>query len=120
MATWPTTLPAPMAQGYSIDPIDPVIRTDMEVGAVRARRRSAARQDKVGVAWAFSDTQLQTFREWFDDDATGAAGGSAWFYIALKVGKGGSTTEEARFTGPFKAAFLGGDRWQVTATLEVR
>ena len=120
MATWPTTLPAPMAQGYSIDPIDPVIRTDMEVGAVRARRRTAARQDKVSVAWAFDETQLDTFRDWFDDDATGAAGGSAWFYIDLRIGAGGTTTEEARFTGPFKAAMVSGGRWQVSATLEIR
>ena len=43
MATWPTTLPAPMAQGYGIDPVDPVIRTDMEVGAARPppHRRAA-------------------------------------------------------------------------------
>lgn len=120
MATWPSTLPAPMAQGYGIDPVDPVIRTDMEVGAVRARRRTAARQDRVAVTWAFSDTELETFRDWFDDDATGAAGGSAWFYIGLRIGNGGSTTEEARFTGSWRASFMGAGRWQVNATLEVR
>jgi hypothetical protein len=120
MATWPTTLPAPMAQGYSIDPIDPVIRTDMEVGAVRARRRTAARQDKVSAAWAFSDAELQIFREWFDDGSTGAAGGSAWFNIDLRIGAGGSTPEEARFSTPPRIALVSGGRWQVTADLEVR
>ena len=120
MATWPSTLPAPMAQGYSVEPVDPVVRTDMEVGAVRARRRTAARQDKVTAAWAFSDAELETFRDWFDDDATGAAGGSAWFYIDLRIGKGGSTTEEARFASAPKIAHVSGDRWQVSATLEVR
>jgi hypothetical protein len=120
MATWPATLPAPLAQGYGITPADPVVRTDFEVGAKRARRRTAARNDSVSVSWNFTDAEFQAFREWFEDDATGAAGGAAWFNVTLRLGNGGAAEEEARFAGVFKADATAAQRWLVSATLEVR
>lgn len=121
MATWPTTLPQPISDGYGITPEDPTIRTDMEVGAARTRRRTRARNDRVDVRWLFTDAQFVIFRDWFDDDAAGAAGGSAWFYIRLNIGTGGVQTVEARFVGIFKRGdFTPPDVWQVSATLEIR
>lgn len=120
MATWPTTLPGPISEGYGISPVDPVVRTDMEVGAPRARRRSHARNDRVEVTWFFSEDEFQTFRDWFDDGAAGAAAGAAWFYVDLKIGGGGMETVEARFSGIWKAGYVPSDHWRVTATLEVR
>lgn len=120
MATWPTALPPPLVSGYKVSPVDPVVRTDFEVGAARARRRTAARQDRVDVSWAFSDAEFEIFRDWFDDGVSGVAGGSAWFDVSLRIGNGGSTAQEARFTGAFSATAVGGQRWTVTATLEIR
>lgn len=34
MASWPETLPRPALAGYTLTPLDPVLRTNMEVGAV--------------------------------------------------------------------------------------
>lgn len=119
MATWPTTLPAPQLSGYQVAPVDPSIRTDMEFGAPRVRRRTLARNDRVQVSWTMTDAQFAAFRTWFDDDAE-AAGGSAWFYITLAVGQTGTDSVEARFTGPYQASLLGGLNWSVSATLEVR
>lgn len=119
MATWPSTLPAPLLSGYGLDPADQSIRTDMESGAARARRRSYARADMVAAAWSFTDAEMYAFRQWFEDDAE-AAGGSAWFTISLRIGDSGATTEECRFVGPWRSVMLARDRWQVTARLEVR
>ena len=120
MASWPTTLPLPLAAGYQLNPGDQTIRTDMEVGSARVRRRSFARNDRVAVSWLMSETQLDTLRDWFDDATTGVAGGSAWFTVALAVGTGSRTASvEARFVGPFTAA-ADQQYWRVTATLEVR
>ena len=120
MATWPTTLPLPLRAGYNLSPGDQTIRTEMEIGVPRVRRRTTARNDRVSVAWSLTDAQLNTLRDWFDDDATGVAGGSAWFTVDLAVG-GGTLVEskEARFIGPFSAD-REQTRWRVSATLEVR
>lgn len=120
MASWPTTLPAPTVDGYGIEPVDQAIRTDMEAGAARTRRRTRARMDMINVAWRFTDAQMATFRAWFENDATGAAGGAGWFTTSLPVGDGGITSCEAKFNGAFKPSLLRGMCWHVTAKLEVR
>jgi hypothetical protein len=121
MATWPSTLPSPSYDGYALSPVSQVIRTDMEVGAARQRRRTSARQDKVAVTWKFTDAQMTIFRAWFDDATNGAAGGSGWFTISLAVGATGLTSMFARFVGgEFKADLHGGLNWLVSANLEVQ
>lgn len=120
MATYPTTLPGPLAAGYSLAPQDQTLRTDMDVGAARVRRRSTARLDRVRVAFTFTDAEMAAFRAWFDDSAQ-AAGGSAWFDITLRIGTGGAVAVEARFTGPYSADLSGTyGTWRLTAELEVR
>lgn len=120
MAAWPTTLPRPLSSGYGLKPVDATVRTDMEGGAARARRRTFARNDKVSVAWLMTDAQLAVFRSWFDNASTGAAGGAAWFTTSLALGSTGSVSVEARFTGPWQLSHLGRLKWSVTAELEVR
>lgn len=119
MATYPTTLPRPVARGYSLTPVDPVARTDMDVGASRCRRRTAARNDKVKLAWLFTDTQMAGFRSWFDDP-TEADGGASWFSINLPIGTGGTVAVEAKFAAIYEATRNAGLSWNVTAELEIR
>lgn len=119
MATWPATLPNIKLAGYSLTPVDPSIRTDMESGAARSRRRTKARNDKTTPEWVMTDAQFAIFRTWFDDDA-GAAGGSAWFAINAAIGTGGVVSVQARFIGAFKSSALGALRWRVSAELEIR
>jgi hypothetical protein len=120
MATWPTTLPSPLASGYAITPMDQTVSTDMEVGAERVRRRTVARNDEVDVSWRFTDAQMAIFRAWFDHASTGAAGGAAWFDVGLTKGDGGIEACEARFKGGFRADFIPGRIWTVTAKLRLR
>lgn len=121
MATWPSSLPAPMVSGYGLEPVDQTIRTDMEVGSARARRRTTSRLDMVNVSWVFTDAQMAVFRAWLDDDVVGAAGGSAWFTTSLATGDSGLVSRSARFNGAPKYSLLSTSRiWQVTAKLEVR
>ena len=119
MASWPDTLPKMQIEGYSISPVNPSIRTDMEGGAPRMRRRTKARNDKISPAWVMTDAQLAIFRAWFDSD-TGAAGGSAWFTASAAIGTGGIVAIEARFVDIFSASRQGSLVWAVTAELEVR
>ena len=89
----------------------------MEMGASRSRRRTFAINDQVKVTWKFTDSQMTSFRAWFDDDA---AGGNAWVPCPLAIGRGGVTTANVRFVGGYKQALSAGLNWTVTATLEVR
>lgn len=120
MATWPSTLPAVSLSGYSIEPVDQTVRTDMEVGSPRVRRRTAARLDIVSASWLFTDAQMATFRAWFENSTTGVSGGAGWFTIELPMGDGGVVSSDARFVGVPKPQMLPGKHWSVTASLEVR
>lgn len=119
MATWPATLPSPQTSGYGLEPVDPVMRTGMEIGATRARRISAARNDRINVTWDMTDAQMNIFRAWFENDAE-AAHGAAWFYVTLADGYGGLNSVEAKFAGIYRATVFNVLDWRVTATLEVR
>ena len=116
MATWPITLPRPLADDYGIQPVDPSIRTDMDVGAARVRRRTRARNDRVRVVWQLTPEQAAIFRAWFEDDA-GAAGGSAWFDIQIDIAEGGLQDVEARFADMWRGDLQGKNQWRISATL---
>lgn len=119
MASWPTTLPSPLLSGYGISPSDQVIRTEMEGGETRSRRRSSARKDSFPVSWKFTDAQMAIFRAWFDSPSY-ADGGNAWFTVYLATGDTGIDSVTARFNGAWQASMESGLHWNVSATLEVR
>ena len=120
MATWPSTLPAPRLSGYVMTPQEQTIRTDMEAGNAKTRRRTAARVDMLDVSWGFTEAQLDTFRDWFEDSTTGISGGASWFTITLATGTGTKAAISARFNGAFVATLNAFNMWTVTAKLETR
>lgn len=120
MASWPLNLPSPLADGYSFAPSAQVVRSDMEVGAPRARRRTFARNDRVRANWFLTDAQLEQFRAWFDDSDNGAAAGAAYFDVRLAVATGGLKIVQARFVSPYQAVHAGAKNWRVSAELELR
>jgi hypothetical protein len=63
---WPDPLPGPSIPQYGLRPIDPTVRTAMEVGAQRTRRRTLARMDRVKVQWRMSPQQYAVFRKWYE------------------------------------------------------
>ncbi len=122
MAYWPVTLPAPRHDGYQLAQIDPAIRTAMEGGNVRSRRRTTARTDRIACTVRLTNTQFYTFRAWFDA-SDGANGGVSWFTVSLRTGGiNGSAlqTVEATFSGIWTSEHPSHDTWLVTMPLEVR
>jgi hypothetical protein len=122
MATFPSTLPAPLLNSYQANPQDQVVRTQMEVGTARARLRSTAKIDRVSVQWLLTDAQMATFRTWYyqDSGSGGGAAGTSWFTISLAVGQTGLTVVTARFLQPYTAQGGAGLLWTVHGELEVR
>ena len=116
MATWPSSLPDPVRTGYTIKRNTQVIRTDMETGIPRQRRRFTAPLDVIAVTWIFSDSEFTTFENFVNNDING---GADWFDCDLKDGQGVRTMEVRFMGGTYEAKLVGMD-WQVDAHLEVR
>ena len=119
MASWPTTLPQPTMSGYALQATDATIRTDMESGPARVRRRYTAAPDKVTLRFVFSEEQMAAFRVFWDGDAQQ---GAAWWWLTVKDGRTvGSVAREVRPTnGAFKSEMIDAVHWSVTFEVEVR
>ena len=119
MPTWPSTLPAPRVSGYSLESGDATVRTDMESGPARVRRRYTAAPDTLQLRWLFSDTQMDTFRDTWDGDW---AHGSAWINLPVRDGRtGGVVNHEARPNpAKFTAELVSANVWTVSMTVEIR
>ena len=118
MATWPSTLPDPLKNYYSYKPGSSVIRSDMDSGLARQRRRFTSRIDLFKCALVLSSTQLQTLETFIDDDIDG---GAAWFDIYLKDGQGKRLLEARLFQGQLdNVRLIGTEKWQIDFQIEVR
>jgi len=114
--SWPTTLPLPTVQGYGVHPGEAILRTEMEAGPARQRRRFTQVPSRISVRWLFRREQFALFEAWY---RWHAKEGGEWFEIDL-LGGIGLTMHEARFTRQFEARVRGGVLWEVTSELEIR
>jgi len=116
MAIFPTKLPAPILNGYEINPEDPNLRTQMDAGPDRVRRRFTSIPSRIPIKWRFTQSEMALFEAWHKYDALD---GSAWFTINLANGLGISSVD-AKFTKQPKKTLLSGMNWDVQSELEVR
>jgi hypothetical protein len=116
MIKWPDTLPLPTIQGYSVQPNDSILRTEMEAGPARQRRRFTQTPTRVSVRWVMRQDQFALFESWYRFQARE---GGAWFDIEL-LGGLGLIEQEARFTRQFQAQLFAGVLWEVSSELEIR
>lgn len=116
MSTWPTTLPAPNMAGYSVKPDAGFIRTDMDAGPARQRRRYTSSPSRIPASWVFNATQMAAFKTFYE---TTLDVGTGWFTMTVNAGAGESALD-CRFAEPYSAALVGSGIWQVSANIEVR
>lgn len=113
---WPNNLPLPTVQDYSVQPGDAILRTEMEAGPARQRRRFTQVPTRVNVRWVMRADQFALFEAWYRWQAKE---GGAWFQVSL-LGGLGLLAQEARFTRPFQAQLLKGTLWEIRSELEIR
>jgi hypothetical protein len=66
---WPTSLPQrPLVDGYSNSFGDGAVRTDMDSGPPKARRRFTAAVQPLRLAFRLTAAQVATLRSFFKDD----------------------------------------------------
>jgi hypothetical protein len=115
--TWPSTLPLPTVEGYNVQPGDALIRTEMDSGLARHRRRFTDVPTKIAVRWIMRRDQYAIFEGWY---RWHAKEGANFFTITL-LGGLGLLDQEARFTRQFSSRLLaGGTLWEIQSELEIR
>lgn len=119
MATWPTSLPDPQFSGYDLETTDATVRTSMDGGAPRVRRRNTATPDHVTLRFVLSEAQMATFRAFWDG---GFMSGAAWVFMPVKTGRAaGLASRECRpLNGVFHAVPISKTHWSVDLKVEVR
>lgn len=115
---YPSSLPAPLIDGYSLTAGADTLRTDMESGAARVRRRSFSTPDRVQLGWVFDAQQFAIFRAWWDGEI---GGGGSWFTMIVDDGVlGYATPRDVRFTKQFEAVKKSSGLWQIRVESEIR
>lgn len=108
MAVWPASLTI-TKENYSEKPANRVIRSEMDVGPAKIRRRSSAGVREVSFKMLLNDTQLDALEAFYDEND------------ALAFDFTNPRTEEtvrARFTEP-PTFSLSETLWEVRVVLEV-
>ena len=110
--SWPDLLPDSfLVEGLSIQPQSNVIRTQMDAGPKKARRRYTARTIIFSGKQRFDDAELAVFEQFYH---TVLADGLLRFYFNDPVS---NQLAEFRFTEIYTAVEIGG-LWEVTLPLE--
>lgn len=116
MATWPVTLPRPLLSGYGVEPVQAFIRTEMEAGPARQRKRFTQTPNDVQASWKFKPGEMQDFLDFYADEINL---GTDYFTCELDLGYG-LQSYTVRFTAAPKRQALPGMNWNVSGRLEVR
>ena len=115
---FPDILPCPFINGYSYSKKNAFIRTQMDSGRARHRRRYKTVADHVNVTWIMDNEQLSIFEGFFNYETCYGAG---WFITGLGNGLGINCVK-ARFTNPetpYQVNHINNSAlWSVTAMLE--
>lgn len=112
--SFPRYLPYPTIEGYTIKPDEAIVRTEMEAGLARQRRRFTQTPSKITVKWIMNREQFSLFEAWYKYHAKEGA-----FLISL-LGGLGLLEQEARFIKQFEASLFNGILWEITSELEIR
>jgi len=92
-----------------------VIRTEMDSGFQRQRKRFTQEMRSFAVTFSFTPDQFAIFQAWWKYRVSS---GADWFLMEVDIG-GSRTTRQVRFSTPFSSAY-GGGRWKVKSVLETQ
>lgn len=105
--------------GYSLAPDEGLIRTEMDSGYQRLRRKHTVVTDAVKVKWWLNGVQMWRFRLWY---STQLNHGVKWFELRIPSGfePDGCTipVKQCRFIAPWQAVKKGA-YWEVSADIKL-
>lgn len=98
--------------------MSPLIRSELESGRARQRRRFTSVPEAVAINWLFTSTQARAFIAWFRDAITD---GADWFECPLDHPALGLEYYVCRFSSVYSGPNrVGPDLWSISANLELR
>lgn len=113
---WPSVFPAP-SNNYKVVRVPQVIRSQMDTGLTRTRKRFSINIKTVDLTWEMTDEEFGYFEAWMEN--YGVSDGAAWFYMDLALGDEMQQTK-VRLIGSFSSDWSSaGFYWNVSAKLEV-
>jgi hypothetical protein len=113
MQTWPSQLQQLLSEGnFGISIGDTVLRTDMETGPAKVRRRFTKGVDKYTASINLTVSQYTLFINFFN---TTLAGGSLPFYFKHPIT---GVTETFRFKSPPSISSIGGGNFSASMEWE--
>lgn len=119
MATvdYPTELPIPLQDGYSIQHVSPLMRTDLDSGRARQRRRFTSVPSNVSVNWFMTEGEAIVFEGFFKHTLLD---GALWFNCPLRTPMG-CKLYECRFVDIYDGPNLDNTYyWRFSATIEIK
>jgi hypothetical protein len=119
MATidFPEGLPKPLRSGYGVNHVSPLMRSELQSGRARQRRKYTSVPSIASVSWLFTQSQAQAFESWFRWEIVD---GAEWFNATLSTPMG-LQPYECRFVDMYSGPELVGiNLWRFTANLEIR
>lgn len=111
-------LPMPLREGYGLNHVSPLMRTDMQSGRAKQRRRYKSTPSEATVIWMFTqEGQAQLFEAWYADMISD---GAVWFYMKLRSPLG-IQPYKCRFIDIYDGPQLvpNSNFWRFSATLEL-
>lgn len=113
MPTWPATLPRPGPNNYSEAPQSGLLRSDMEMGPPKVRRRFTATATHLDIRVVMTAAQLSTLESFYTTDCL--IGSLPFDYTHPRT----NAAVKARFIQPYQFSALGRGYWSVAIPLEV-
>lgn len=110
-------LPLPLREGYGLTPVSPLMRTDMQSGRAKQRRRYQSTPTQAPINWIFIQPgQALLFEQWYQHVLMD---GALWFNMKLRTPEG-VKFYKCRFVDIYKGGELDGPNyWRYSAELEL-
>lgn len=114
MATWPLTLPSsPLLDGYSQEPEDSRIVSEVDAGARKIRNRYTGVVEKVKESYILSESQYQAFVDFYKNTLKNGA------ETFTKNNPTTGVSSIYRFAEPYKLTQVRYPYYQITLSLEI-
>lgn len=115
LIAWPERLPVPLSTGYGYQAQKPFVRTDMESGLARHRRRFARFPVTVSVVWLFTQEQLGLFEGFVHHELLD---GVMWFAAVIASGQDTKRVKARMIDSPKVERVSPVGLWNVSVQLE--
>lgn len=110
-------LPLPLLASFGYEHGNSIVRTEMDSGAARQRRRFLNAPSLMRATWSLLDDEFALLEGWLMHQVSD---GADWFQMPVKTPLG-MVSYDVRFTkAPGRIRPVSHNRWEVGAELEVR